>query len=123
MWRPILLKSLPEAKPRRFFRNCLLPPASCLLLSLLSLSLIPMAACRRGGEPGMLVIAIEQPPSGFDPRFSTGNATSARVMQLDYDTLVVKNKDFEFVPSLAERFEESADHQTFTFHLRQDVYF
>src|SRR6185295_16051538 len=51
------------------------------------------------------------------------NATSARIMQLIYDTLVVKNNDFEFVPSLAERFEESADHQTFTFHLRQGVHF
>jgi len=44
-------------------------------------------------------------------------------MQLIYDTLVVKNNRFEFVPSLAERVEESADHQTFTFHLRQGVYF
>jgi peptide/nickel transport system substrate-binding protein len=91
----------------------------CLLIFLL----LPMAACRRGGEAGTLVIAVEAAPSGFDPRFSTGNATSARVMQLIYDTLVVKNPDFEFVPSLAERFEESPDHQTFTFHLRQGVTF
>jgi len=28
-------------------------------------------------------------------------------MQLIYDTLVVKDDKFEFVPSLAERFEES----------------
>lgn len=82
-----------------------------------------MAACRRGGEADTLVIAIEQPPRGFDPRFSTGNATSARIMQLTYDTLVVKNEKFEFVPSLAERFEVSPDIQTFTFHLRQGVRF
>lgn len=44
-------------------------------------------------------------------------------MQLIYDTLVVKNDRFEFVPSLAERFEESTDHQTFTFHLRPGVIF
>ena len=44
-------------------------------------------------------------------------------MQLIYDTLVVKNEKFEFVPSLAESFEESADHQTFTFHLRSGVTF
>ena len=37
-------------------------------------------------------------------------------MQLIYDTLVVKTKEFEFVPSLAEKFEESSDHKTFTFH-------
>jgi len=44
-------------------------------------------------------------------------------MQLIYDTLVVKNEKFEFVPSLAERFEESEDHRTFTFHLRPGVTF
>ncbi|HSQ19074.1 MAG TPA: ABC transporter substrate-binding protein, partial [Blastocatellia bacterium] len=44
-------------------------------------------------------------------------------MQLIYDTLVVKNEKFEFVPSLAERFEESDDHKTFTFHLREGVRF
>ena len=44
-------------------------------------------------------------------------------MQLIYDTLVVKNEKFEFVPSLADSFEESADHQTFTFHLRSGVTF
>jgi len=44
-------------------------------------------------------------------------------MQLLYDTLVVKNEKFEFVPSLAERFEESVDHKEFTFHLRSGVTF
>jgi peptide/nickel transport system substrate-binding protein len=44
-------------------------------------------------------------------------------MQLIYDTLVVKNESFEFVPSLAERFEESEDHTKFTFFLRQGVTF
>lgn len=44
-------------------------------------------------------------------------------MQLIYDTLVVKNDKFDFVPSLAERIDESDDHKTFTFHLRQGVTF
>ncbi|MEK6410251.1 MAG: ABC transporter substrate-binding protein [Acidobacteriota bacterium] len=44
-------------------------------------------------------------------------------MQLVYDTLVVKDEKFELVPSLAERFEESEDHRTFTFHLRSGVMF
>jgi peptide/nickel transport system substrate-binding protein len=100
--------------------SCLLPPASCFLILF---SLLPLAGCRRGAEPGTLVVAIEAPPAGFDPRFSSGNGVSARVMQLVYDTLVIKNDQFEFVPSLAERFEESSDHQTFTFHLRQGVTF
>jgi peptide/nickel transport system substrate-binding protein len=85
--------------------------------------MLPLASCRRGGKPGTIVIAIEVAPRGFDPRFSTTFQTSARIMQLIYDTLVVKDERFEFVPSLAENFEESADHQTFTFHLRAGVTF
>ena len=94
-----------------------------LTVILLLLTTIPLTGCRRGGEPGTLVIAIEVAPRGFDPRFSTTFQTSARIMQLIFDTLVVKNEKFEFVPSLAERFDESEDHRTFTFHLRADAVF
>ncbi|HSF23894.1 MAG TPA: ABC transporter substrate-binding protein [Blastocatellia bacterium] len=69
------------------------------------------------------MIAIELPPRGFDPRFSTTFQVSARVMQLIYDTLLVKDEKFEFVPSLAQSFEASEDHRTFTFHLRPGVTF
>src|SRR5688572_5434189 len=101
---------------------CSPPSAFCLLLSVTLLTL-PLTGCQRGGEPGTLVIAIEVAPRGFDPRFSTSFQTSARIMQLIYDTLVVRTEKFEFVPSLAERFEESEDHKTFTFHLRSGVTF
>src|SRR5262249_44735772 len=40
-----------------------------------------------------------------------------------YDTLMVKDEHFDFVPSLAEILEESPDHITFTFHLRSGVKF
>ena len=100
---------------------CILPSAFCLLLSIILL--LPLTGCRRGGEPGTLVIAIEVAPRGFDPRFSTTFQTSARIMQLIFDTLVVRNEKFEFVPSLAERFEETEDHKTFTFYLRSGVTF
>ncbi|HWC75827.1 MAG TPA: ABC transporter substrate-binding protein, partial [Blastocatellia bacterium] len=93
------------------------------VIALAGLLFVPLAACRRGGEPGTLVIAIEGPPRGFDPRFSSTHGISARVMQLIYDTLLVKDENFEFVPSLAERFETSNDQRTFTFHLRPGVKF
>lgn len=94
-----------------------------IALLILLLLLVPTSSCKRGGQPGTLVIAIELPPRGFDPRFSTTFQMSARVMQLIYDTLVVKDENFEFVPSLAESFTESEDHRTFTFHLRSGVTF
>ena len=99
----------------------LLPTALCLLL--LAFLILPSTACRPSREPGTLVIAIELLPRGFDPRFSTGNTYSARVMQLVYDTLLVKDENFELVPSLADKFIESEDHKTFTFHLRSSVTF
>jgi peptide/nickel transport system substrate-binding protein len=98
-----------------------LPTAYCLLLTLLLI--LPTAGCKRTREPGTLVMAIEILPSGFDPRFSTGNTYSARIMQLVYDTLLIKNENFELMPSLADSFVESEDHKTFTFHLRSGVQF
>src|SRR5262249_42349929 len=83
----------------------------------------PLGACLRGGKPGVLVVAIEQPPRGFDPRLSSGNPYSARIMQLIYDSLMTKDEHFDFVPSLAEDFKESPDHTRFTFHLRPGVRF
>src|SRR5262249_7770764 len=83
----------------------------------------PLGACLRGGKPGLLVIAIEQPPRGFDPRLSSSNSYSARIMQLIYDTLMVMYKHLDFVASLADDFKDSPDHTRFTFHLRPGVTF
>ncbi|HWP45092.1 MAG TPA: ABC transporter substrate-binding protein, partial [Blastocatellia bacterium] len=91
----------------------------CLILVLVALS----TGCRREPEPGTLVIAIEATPRGFDPRRSTISTYSARIMQLVFDTLVIKDENFEFVPSLAESFEESPDQKRFTFRLRPGVKF
>ena len=96
-------------------------PLRIFLLAILTLGLL--FGCIRGGKPGLLVIAIEQPPRGFDPRLSSGNSYSARIMQLIYDTLMIKDEHFDFVPSLADSFHESPDHTVFTFHLRPGVKF
>jgi len=96
------------------------PFTQCLAIVL---AIGPIAACFRGGNPGLLVIAIEQPPRGFDPRLSSGNSYSARIMQLIYDTLMIKDEHFDFVPSLADSYQESPDHTQFTFHLRPGIKF
>lgn len=101
--------------------NCLLSAACCLLL--IAFFVIPSAGCRRAKEPGTLVLAIEILPRGFDPRFSSSNTYSARIMQLVYDTLLIKDDNFELIPSLASSFVESPDHKTFTFRLRSGVTF
>ncbi|HEY6332593.1 MAG TPA: ABC transporter substrate-binding protein, partial [Blastocatellia bacterium] len=94
----------------------------CLAGALVGLAFVP-AGCRRVPLPGTLVIAIEQQPHGFDPRFSTNYIQSAHIMQLVYDTLLVKDEHFEFVPSLAQSFEQSDDRTSFTFHIRPGVKF
>ncbi len=99
------------------------------LLSIFAFCILPFAfflltGCRYGAQPGTLVIAIETLPQGFDPRTSTTSSSSARIMQLVYDTLVVKDANFEIVPSLAT-FEppERDNFKRFTFHLRPGVVF
>ena len=69
------------------------------------------------------MIAIEQPPHGFDPRFSTNFSQSAHIMQLVFDTLLVKDEHFDLIPSLAQSYQQSDDSTTFTFHLRPGVKF
>ncbi|HXU09622.1 MAG TPA: ABC transporter substrate-binding protein [Blastocatellia bacterium] len=118
--KPVKKGAATEGRPYKLSRQVTL---RLFWLICISTVILPTIGCRRGGEPGTLVIAVEAPPRGFDPRFSTAFPTSARVMQLIYETLVIKNERFELVPSLAERFEESDDHKTFTFHLRRDITF
>lgn len=121
-----LLSSLTHSSRFRLSSLITHPPPSSFIRRLSSFILFPLlfiAACSYTPGPGTLVIAIEQAPRGFDPRFSTGNSQSARVMQLIYDTLLVKDGQFNFVPSLAERFEVNQDNTAFTFHLRAGVRF
>lgn len=102
-------------------RSSFLSTAYCLLALLL---ILPITSCRQGGDPNALVIAIELPPRGLDPRFSTGFVQSARIMQLIYDTLLIKDERFELVPSLATYDPpEDYDHKKFIFHLRPGVTF
>ncbi len=77
------------------------------------------AAPRSGG---VLHYGLTLPVSGIDPHV---NASSELGIALNgvYDTLVVQNNDGSFHPSLATRWEISADGTTYTFELRQGVTF
>jgi peptide/nickel transport system substrate-binding protein len=129
LWRQVSSPRLRRAErpasgcpwARSFFRTSF----RCWLLpvTLAALALLPQIACLRGGKPDTLVMAIEAPPRGFDPRLNTVNPYSARIMQLVYDTLMVKDEHFDFVPSLADRFEQSADGTVIIFHLRPQILF
>lgn len=60
--------------------------------------------------------------SSLDPAFAKNQAVMWPVHQL-YNTLVEVDSNLNIVPSLAKRWDISADNLVFTFHLRTDVLF
>ena len=58
----------------------------------------------------------------LDPAFAKSQSVMWAVHQL-YNTLVEINSDLVIVPSLAKKWDISADNLVFTFHLRTDVFF
>ena len=60
--------------------------------------------------------------ASLDPAFAKNQSIMWAVHQL-YNTLVEVDKDLNIVPSLAKSWEISGDRRTYTFHLRNDVFF
>lgn len=121
-------------------------PRSALFVALLALA---CAACTRGpvsgpkddesvnalaqamteaparGEPApegdWLVRPLGAEPPHLNP-ITASDASESTINQFVYEALAERNpKTLEFEPRLAESWEESEDHLTFTFHLRKDV--
>src|SRR5262245_14848338 len=79
-------------------------------------------SCRRVSRQGEMVVILEKRIETFDPRVSSDSAVE-RMRQLMFNALTRKNEKFDPVPDLAERFEQSPDHKSFTFYLRPNVKF
>lgn len=92
-----------------------------LIIPLL-LTVILAASCRRGGNPGELVMMLEKTVTTFDPRKSADSADE-RMRQLIFNSLTRKDAKFEPVGDLAESFTASPDYLTYTFKLRGGVKF
>jgi ABC-type transport system substrate-binding protein len=60
--------------------------------------------------------------ASLDPAFAKNQTVMWAIHQL-YNTLVEVDEQLNIVPSLATRWDVSADRKTFVFHLRNDVYF
>jgi len=58
----------------------------------------------------------------LDPAFAKNQSIIWAVHQI-YNTLVETNNELNIVPSLAYKWDVSADRMTYTFHLRQDIFF
>ncbi|MEC5423216.1 ABC transporter substrate-binding protein [Virgibacillus sp. C22-A2] len=80
----------------------------------------------QSGEPqqgGILNVGLSSNPNTLDPIRYTG-VYESQIMRSIGNTLIVYNKDLSgFDPSIATEWEPSEDLMSFTFKLRDDVYF
>src|SRR5258708_2878634 len=87
-------------------------------------SLVVLTGCddsRTHRAPGMIQVDIENSPPSTDPRFST-DATSSRVNELIFDSLVKTDRNGQFAGYLAESIERPSETEI-VFHLRHGVRF
>ncbi len=95
----------------------------CLSLALLMAVLIPLS-CRRDRTGGPFVIALGDNIRTLDPIGSPSvDAASERVRTLMFNSLVRKDKNFDYVGELASDLKRSEDNLTVTFTLRDGVKF
>src|SRR4029434_8189134 len=72
-------------------------------------------------ESGTVVFALDEGAQNLDPRIGI-DATSERVVQLLFSSLVKRSRDFTVEPDLALSWD-IPDPTTYIFHLRDDVVF
>jgi peptide/nickel transport system substrate-binding protein len=85
-------------------------------------ALVALASCHSAPrDPRTVVFLIESSPANLDPRVGT-DAQSQRIDALLFDGLVAHNASFQFVPALAESWEQP-NPLTLIFHLRKDARF
>lgn len=118
----------------RLARRVVLPTLLALILALAGCQLPAVMTQPAGvdtaqpptpGAPvsgGTLRYGLTLPVSGIDPHIHANSELGIALSSV-YDTLVVQDKDFTFHPSLAEKWDVSADGQSYTFTLRRDVKF
>src|SRR5215471_4667995 len=82
-----------------------------------------LSACttQRTADPDNVIFALDVPPTNLDPRIGI-DATSGRLQQLIFSSLVKTDSKFQIQPDLAERWE-IPDPLTYIFHLRPDAKF
>lgn len=88
--------------------------AFCLLIS----------ACTSHQHPDKKIFRYNESSglASLDPAFAKNKQVMWAVHQL-YNTLIEIDSNMQMAPSLAKRWDISADNLTFTFHLRDDVFF
>jgi peptide/nickel transport system substrate-binding protein len=92
------------------------------LFLLTAASALLLAGCRGGGNRAQFVTVLDANPATLDPLDGT-DASSERLRQLMFNSLLKKNEKFEYVGDLASDYQISDDGKTVTFKLHDGVTF
>ncbi|PIR17410.1 MAG: peptide-binding protein [Deltaproteobacteria bacterium CG11_big_fil_rev_8_21_14_0_20_49_13] len=88
---------------------------------LFALILILSCTFKVAKDPGVLIMQINSEPGILNPILAT-DSNAYQVLGYIYETLLdLDNETLEYKPLLAESWEVSEDHHTYTFNLRKDV--
>jgi len=91
------------------------------LVLIVLLLLLPSCTYSDPREPGTVILALDEGPQNLDPRIGV-DASSERLQQLIFSSLVKRTREFTVEPDLALRWE-IPDPTTYIFHLRDDAFF
>ena len=91
------------------------------LLFIVLLLVLPSCSGSDVREPGTVILALDEGPQNLDPRIGI-DATSERLIQLMFSSLVKRSRDFRVEPDLALRWD-IPNPTTYVFHLRDDAFF
>ena len=86
---------------------------------------LSISSCGQKGESSDEVIYNIATTQGYDTFnfFTTESDLVADWLGVCYDSLIGYDKDYNAIPKVAEKWEISDDGKTWTFHLRDDIYF
>lgn len=94
----------------------------CSVAAVLACVVLTLTGCHSTApDRETVVVLIENSPTSLDPRIGT-DAVSEHLHELLFDGLVAVNASYNFMPALAERWEQP-DPLTYVFHLRSGVHF
>lgn len=95
-----------------------------MLIAIIVATIGILAACSNKNSNTKRVFHYNQPEgiASLDPAFAKNQSIMWAVHQL-YNTLIEVDENMQIKPSLCKKWEISADRLTYTFYLRDDVYF